>query len=386
MMMKSRNTEFGQLCIICEGESTENNFCKDFIDYLENNNHNGCHSKDVKILPPPREKDVAPLKNARVIKKERSLNFGDTLQINRGRPPLRWVETGVEALKTYSEVWVLFDNDNHPAKKEAFDLAKQERNKGKNLNIAFSSWSFEYFLLQHFEFLYHSFYHTEHRVHNVKCNCCSANPQIGACDGILGDSNKPACISGYARNKGYWVDSKTTDVFAVIPNIWKGICNAHHVRWQTINKDFETEEEYRKEIYDLNPYLDTYRLMLRLMNLKELDYYKIVETKSKLKIKLDSSDLVIYNGNNRSYIINPNNVVRCRVVVDNKEKLQYEEVRQFERKELDVGDVLVVSLDPISTDEFYLLDFEGDRFFLGIPPDGGDYSDEYLEKYHYSDL
>ena len=46
----------------------------------------------------------------------------------------------------------------------------------------------------------------------------------------------------------------------------------------------------------------------------------------------------------------------------------------------------VVSLDPMNTDEFYLLDFEGDRYFLGIPPEKGDYSDEYLEKYHYSDL
>ena len=80
-MMKSRTTEFGQLCIICEGESTENNFCKDFIEYLENNNHDGCHSKDVKILPPPREKDSEPLKNARVIKKRRFLNPGNTLQI-----------------------------------------------------------------------------------------------------------------------------------------------------------------------------------------------------------------------------------------------------------------------------------------------------------------
>ena len=352
MMMKSRTTEFGQLCIICEGESTENNFCKDFIEYLENNNHDGCHSKDVKILPPPREKDAEPLKNARVIRKERSLNPGNTLQIIKGRPPLRWVETGIEALKTYSEVWVLFDNDNHPAKKEAFDLAKQERNNGKNLNIAFSSWSFEYFLLQHFEFLYHSFIHTEHRVHDVTCNCCSANPQIGACKGILDDPDQPACISGYARTKGYWVDSKTTSVFSVIPNIWKGICNAHHVRWQTIYEDWGTDEKDRTQFYDLNPYLDTYRIMLRLMNLKELDCYGFVETKSKLKIKLDGMDLVIFNGNDRCNVVMPNNVVRNRFVLDLKDKLCFKEILQCKRQILDKDDVCVITLEPMRTDEF----------------------------------
>lgn len=385
-MMRRRTTEFGQLCIICEGESTENNFCKDFIEYLENNNFEGCHSKDVRILPPPREDDSEPLKGARAIQNARSINPGDALQILNGQPPLRWVETGVKALDTYSEVWVLFDNDNHPAKKEAFDLAKKERNNGKKLNIAYSSWSFEYFLIQHFEFLYHSFNYTEHRNHDVACMCCTANPKIGACNGVLEDPNKPACISGYARSKGYWNYSKTADVFSIIPNIWKGICNSHHVKWQAIEKDFEMEEKERKEIYDLNPYLDTYRVMLRLMNLKELDCYTLVETKSKLKIKVDGLDLVIFNGNDRSFVINPSNVVRCRVVIDNKEKLHYEEVRQCERQIIGVNNVYVVSLDPMNTDEFYLLDFEGDRYFLGIPPEKGDYSDEYLEKYHYSDL
>lgn len=385
MMMKSRTTEFGQLCIICEGESTENNFCKDFIEYLENNNHDGCHSKDVKILPPPREKDPEPLKNARVIKKERSLNPGNTLQIINGKPPLRWVETGIEALKIYSEVWVLFDNDNHPAKKEAFDLAKKERNNGKNLNIAFSSWSFEYFLLQHFEFLYHSFNHTEHRVHDVTCNCCSANPQIGACDGILDDSNKPACISGYARNKGYWIDSKTTDVFGVIPNIWKGICNAHHVKWHTIQVDWGLAVDERRPLYDQNPYLDTYRIMLRLMNLKELDCFNSIETKDKLKISLDSSDLVIYNGSDRSYIVMPNNVVRYRFVIDSKDKLHYEEVMQCKRQVLERDNRCIISLDSMKTDEFYLLNFDGNRFFLGISC-AERYSEDHLEKFHYNDL
>ena len=385
--MTARNTELGKLCIICEGESTENNFCKDFIEYLENNNYRGCHKKDVIILPPPRENDAQPLQNARTIKKTRISNSGNvSLHIINGKPPLKWVQTGVEALKIYNEVWVLFDNDNHPARKEAFDLAKRERDNGGKLNIAYSSWSFEYFLLQHFEFLYHSFHRTEHRIHDDICNCCTANSQKGACNGILDDPNLPACISGYARKQGYWIDSKDGNIFGIIPNIWKGICNAYHVKWQTIFNDWRIEEDKRLSIYDQNPYLDTYRIILRLMNVRELDYYNSIETKDKLNIKIVGSDLVIHNGSNKSYIILPQHIVRFRFVLDDNDKLHYEKTCDCNRHVLNVDEDYTVSIIPTETDEFYLINFNDERFFLGIQQNCCNYSNEYLEKYHYNDL
>ena len=83
--------------------------------------------------------------------------------------------------------------------------------------------------------------------------------EVGACHG-------ERCINGYARQKGYWLYSKTNKVFANVTNLWYGIYNSHKLKWQSLAK-----EDPEKEMYDRNPYLNTYRLTARLMDVNILE-------------------------------------------------------------------------------------------------------------------
>ena len=58
------------------------------------------------------------------------------------------------------ESWAVYDKDEHPKHEEAMAEAIKIID-GKKVNIAFSSRSFEYYLLLHFEYLYYSFDATE---------------------------------------------------------------------------------------------------------------------------------------------------------------------------------------------------------------------------------
>ena len=66
--------------------------------------------------------------------------------------PIRYVREAQEGLEdgVYESTWAVFDKDYHPEHKEAFKLAKQEIDENK-VNIAFSSISFEQWILLHFE-------------------------------------------------------------------------------------------------------------------------------------------------------------------------------------------------------------------------------------------
>ena len=60
------------------------------------------------------------------------------------------VEEARSRIDEFDEVWVVFDKNGYTKHKEAFDLANQQI-YGKKVNIAFSSISFEHWVLLHFE-------------------------------------------------------------------------------------------------------------------------------------------------------------------------------------------------------------------------------------------
>lgn len=388
---KSRSTLHGNLCIVCEGESTENNFCKDLISYLEMHNIEGVNSRDVTILPPPRDDNANSIPNARRVKKQRKTLNSDnstsfSLKIQPGQPPLKWINTGELALNTYSEVWVMFDNDNHPAREDAFNKAKEIRKLGKNLNIVYSSWSFEYYLLQHFEYLFHSFTDTEHRHGDEKLNCCTNNPLPDACNGEITDTNRSACITGYARKRGYWINSKTPNTFSFVRNIWMGICNAYAVKWEKLDDVWRNHSGSPLPIGELNPYLDTYRIVLRLMNFKELSLFTPFVTNENIELTLSSSSLKIQNNTGRTYIIRPESIIKCRYQYDKDDKLCYLEVERAIRTMINSGEEYYMSLPSMALDTFYIATFDNEKIFFKTPRNSGAYTREYLELYHYSDL
>ena len=255
------------ICIICEGEKTEPYFFSDLIAWMERE-HIVCDYQ-CQIYPIPVKQSEADNDSGGRKRKKRQLEDmpekTNESVMQRGPMPECWVDSGIAQLDNYSEVWVVFDKDEHPHHKEAFDKVRQKRREKRNLNLAFSSRCFETYLLQHFEYNTNSFQKSEcdekNKGNTRYFNCCLENAIIGkACNG-------DKCINGYARKHGYWQNSKNDQTFSVVRNLWFGIFNSHRLKWNSIATISPTID-----VYERNPYLDTYRLTLRLMGYHSLEH------------------------------------------------------------------------------------------------------------------
>ena len=255
------------ICIICEGEKTEPYFFEDLIAWMEREHI--VRDYQYRIYPIPlKHADVDSDNGGRKTKKRPLENIPDDSDepvILRGPIPECWVDSGIAQLANFSEVWVVFDKDEHPHHPKAFEKLRNTRRTKANLNLAFSSRCFETYLLQHFEYNTHTFQKTEcNEKKNGSTryfNCCLDNAVVGkACDG-------DKCINGYARKHGYWQNSKNDQTFSVVRNLWFGIFNSHRLKWNSLANITPATE-----IYERNPYLDTYRLTLRLMGYHSLEH------------------------------------------------------------------------------------------------------------------
>ena len=190
------------ICVVSEGEKTENNFfdklykfeksCKPDLPYT------------MQTVPPPvddeeGDKDETGRKRGTLDLKESADLVVDEY---KGVPlPMKWVKMGIALAGTFNEVWIAFDKDGHPAAKEAFEEFIKARSQNKGLNLIFSSRCFEYYMLQHFEFVYHCFEKCEcnekvvrnrgKKTRSVCLGCCTAQAKQGACDGDLSNTNNP---------------------------------------------------------------------------------------------------------------------------------------------------------------------------------------------------
>lgn len=248
------------ICVVCEGDKTEPGFVGAYHNWIKGRQE---LSYELTIIPNPNNEEVNTKRKKRVIAKRQTAQTGIKV---KERPfihepkPLNWVREGLDYLKTYAEVWVMFDKDGHPKIKEAFELIQQERNNGKNIHLVFSSRCFEMYLLQHFEFNNKCFDECECgeklNGHTRSYHCCTVKAVKGkACTG-------DKCINGYARLHGYWQESKNDKTFHLVDNVWRGIVNAHKLSCDSIQRNCT------KPVYSRNPYLNTYLLFLRLAEIK----------------------------------------------------------------------------------------------------------------------
>lgn len=246
------------ILIICEGENTEPLFFNSIRDGIINKEF------DVDVVltisPEPRvetQEKLKPVKHKKK-RKKRALKQakGEEPEVITGAPPLKWVNEGIKQLKngTYNEVWVVFDHDDHPTRKEAFDKAEENIINDQKVRIAFSSRSFEYYLLLHFERLFKSFPKTECKEDKTSINCGSRDHH----DDCMGE----ICINGYARAKEYWSGSKNnSSMFPIIKDkIEIAFENSAWLRFQSEIRQNDTP------IYDRNPYVTTDLLVGRLTN------------------------------------------------------------------------------------------------------------------------
>lgn len=307
----TKDIKAGKIVVVCEGEKTEPYFVWDLFNYLTD--EGVCDIQKPSIEPAPAdEAKVQKLtgetrgSQGRNIKKLQRSN--ESTNEDNGMP-LNLVNKAEKYLEYFSEAWVLYDNDEHPRLQKALDKILEMRKSGLNINLAFSSRSFEYYMLLHHEYLVHTFgktecYDKENGKHKYR-HCCSRNqsPKENACDGNL---EHGCCINGYARRKGYWEKSKSEGVLANINSLWTGINNACRLKWESIERDGTTN------LYCRNPFLNSYRLVLRFMGIQSLEQDKTVNINYNghpLSMSLTNDYITIGNPDKVNIIIPPQDMI-----------------------------------------------------------------------------
>ena len=278
------------ILLICEGENTEPQIFNSIRDRIYSGDYN--IDAKIKIVPEPKiEEENLPEIQQNIHKKKRKKRKlkpakGEEPKVIKGVPPLKWVLAGQEELNdgTYDEVWTVFDNDNHPAKKEAFEKAKESIN-GKSVKIAFSSRSIEYYFLIHFERKYYCFPKTECKEYKISIQC-GTDSHTNDCKGTI-------CINGYARKNKYWDDSKGKKSFfdLIEDKLITGFQNAAWVRYKS------NIHEGKKEIFDRNPYLTVDFLIKRLTGYEDYiwNWFSGNTSNNGLSIKVQNHEIEITN-------------------------------------------------------------------------------------------
>jgi len=319
MTKKSKYT----ILIICEGENTEPLFFTSIIDAIALGIYDigdvGIHIRpeiidnEDNIVDQPRHKPIRKKRQTRNVIEDSDLVEG-CIPL-----PLKWVIEGQKELKdgTYNEVWTVFDHDNHPARKEAFDAAEEEIS-GKRVQIAFSSISFELYLILHFVRFYKEFQTSECRdKHNsVK----SKRKKIINCgtDAHPNDCHGDICIGGYARKNKFWTNTKKEEsTFNLVKDkIEIGFENSAWLRYLSDQK-----ESADKKIYDRNPYVTTDYLVKRLTNNihKEWKWVSINEDFhiNGSLVTISSGRKIIITNNSQSTILIEKKSI-CKVLSNNK--------------------------------------------------------------------
>ena len=368
------------ICIVSEGEKTENNFFDKLYKHEKSSNPDLPFT--MQTVPPPVEDENENKDD--VGRESGMLDLRDSANIideYKGVPlPLKWVKMGIALAGTYEEVWIVFDKDGHPAAKDAFEEFIKTRDRDKRLNLVFSSRCFEYYMLQHFEYVYHGFTKSEcdkkvgrkkgKKTKTVYLGCCTAKAKPGACDGDLINTKNPPCINGYARNHGYWTESKNDKAFDTVHNIFAGIVNAHKIKWESLKS-----ENVVKEVYERNPYLNTYRLTARLMMLGVLEQGD--------KTSIDKGAPYSYDmERERNSLVFRNNfpgkMDLGNVSIDVYDELySVEKFKQTLLKHIEVEDVIesggtkTVDMAPLfsKAGQYAIIDFYGKRFLFMAEPE-----------------
>lgn len=381
MVRRSNNLPLRySICVVTEGEKTENNFFDKL--YKSERHHNQDLPYTMQTLPPPVDDEEQDEEEPGRASGTQDLKGSADVVVDeyKGIPlPLKWVKMGIALAGAFNEVWIAFDKDGHPAAKDAFDDFIKARKKDKGLNLIFSSRCFEYYMLQHFEYIYHGFEKSEcnekvsrkkrRKTKTVYLECCTDHAKDGACDGDLGNTANPPCINGYARKQGYWTESKNDAAFDAVHNIYAGIVNAHNIKWTSLST-----EAAAKAVYERNPYLNTYRLTARLMMLGVLEQGDRASIDKggtySYDMEREGNSLVLRN----NY---PGKMDLGNVSIDVYDELYSEDkFRQIQLGHKVLGDVLesggTKTVDMIpqfnKAGQYAIIDFFGKRFLFMIEP------------------
>lgn len=176
------------------------------------------------------------------------------------------LNVAIERKEDFDELWVVFDKDGYTKHKEAFELAQANK-----INIAFSSISFETWVLLHFE-----------RNHNSFAK--SAN--------IINEKfhNNDTYLSDYAKSGDYNIYPK------IQTKTKKAFENASWLRnWLNTNN-------HQYTIYEVNPYTDVDSLVKKLI----LDDFIYEYREIGQSLIFDGVEIAVSNVNGE-YVVNITN-------------------------------------------------------------------------------
>lgn len=221
-------------------------------------------SIEIRPKPPLEEEEATVQSSHKTPRPKRQLKAGNKavpeqdIEDEYKAFPIRFVREAQKGIEdgSFDEAWAVFDKDIHPRHAEAFQLAATQVN-GKCVRIAFSSISFEHWVLLHFE---------KNKTAFVKSECkdgkkvlqCGTGHHVDDCQGAR-------CVVGHIKVGGYLPDyskQANMDLYTALKDSTNlAIENASWLRSQVVGSP----------IYGLNPYTDIDILVKRLLQL-EVDY------------------------------------------------------------------------------------------------------------------
>ena len=311
--MRAQRRLKDNLVIVCEGTETEYLYFSDVAKIVQAEQPERFGT--IKVVPTPKEykemelarrtykrrmrPDVSGISHPEwlyYVKEDHSQNEYDNFKAY----PTRFVREAQLFLEDgeYTEAWAIYDKDVHPRHKQAVELA----NMDERLHIAYSAYSFEEWILCHFE----------RNSHSYRRSICE--------NGICGINNARCmghdCLIGRIRQKGYIRDLKknSKDIYdkylcvrfkqALINVAWLRFIGRCH------------EKELGLELYQRNPYTTIDTFMTNLMGVSEqfewhsLNDYFVFE-KDLFLVKIEINDLIICLKGNGTHPLNDKRLFYC---------------------------------------------------------------------------
>lgn len=284
------------LIIVCEGTDTEYQYFTELAAEVMLNQPE--RFGRIKVVPTPEE--IAESDKRRRAYKRRMRHDSMPLMLyyvkedtskaeydkNRSQPARYVREAQLFMLQDgYTEAWVVFDKDIHPGHERAWELAQSCPSVG----IAFSSYSFEEWILCHFEKNGHAY----NRSLCKRKDC-----------GIYGvGCNGRDCLIGRLRGNGYipdFVKSQANIYSKLSARFEKACVNAAWLRMVCSTP----------VIYEKNPYTDVDKLVLHLLDMQvKYDWVKIGDIFEyegcKFVVNIEQDDFVIAYDGTKSVIVTP---------------------------------------------------------------------------------
>lgn len=297
MNQRQKRSFKNNLVIVCEGTDTEYLYFSELADDVRHNLPE--RFGRIKVVPTPEEKAASDERRRAYKRRMRPGTVPLMLYYvkedmskaeydkNRSQPARYVREAQLFMMEDgYSEAWVIFDKDIHPGHKRAWELAQS----GPTVSIAFSSYSFEEWLLCHFE-------KNGHAYHRSLCKRKNCGINGAGCNGR-------DCLIGRLRGKGY------------IPNFVKSQANLYsELLSARLEKAFVNAAWLRTVssapiIYDKNPYTDVDKLVLHLLDIHTRFNWVKIGGIFKFEgcnfiVNIDQDELVIAYDGTKPVIVTP---------------------------------------------------------------------------------